>query len=381
MYIAKSDLRHELLRPSLRNFFRTFGFFVVKEFYDASTFEECNYEYQRLYEEHFLLEWHELMENPPSTQLFVPNFLDSSQLLLKNVVNNDLAEIVSYLLGDDYIYLGSDGSCFISSSFQWHRDWFTTIPQLKVNSYFNRKSYTGGNFLVIPGSHNVSDFYTNNIGEGLGWPFGNSKTSGLNEREFFPEIPSAREVFSAPTSLRGFNVPHQTIAIEERDIILFDQRLLHVVEEVKPVSPRMLCTALFTSNPSSVIDDIFYRDYFRSVSRYFDRKVDADYLRSELNTLFWAERDQIGCSAYGPFVLLNEHLSEKHLMCKENEISNWYTASSENLMTDVIDQIDETLHPTYSKQINSLDTSNVWYRPLNLGLSLLNTARSSRAGK
>ena len=124
MYVHSSDLLSYLQNSSLKNFFRTFGFFVVKDFYDKTTFDRCSAAYRTLYETKYGRSWDDLMSNRPG-QMFQPNFLDSSHELLDSVISSSTINIVKYLLGDDYIYLGSDGSCFVETSFHWHRDWFT----------------------------------------------------------------------------------------------------------------------------------------------------------------------------------------------------------------------------------------------------------------
>ena len=90
----------------------------------------------------------------------------------------------------------------------------------------------------------------------MGWPFGNTQTGGLNERKFFLHAITT-ERFSQPIDKFSFQTPHQALEINERDIVIFDQRMLHCVEEVSPVTPRMLCTALFTANPETVERDPF----------------------------------------------------------------------------------------------------------------------------
>ena len=320
------------------------------------------------------------MSNRPG-QMFQPNFLDSSHELLDSVISSSTINIVKYLLGDDYIYLGSDGSCFVETSFHWHRDWFTAAPQVKINSYFNRSNYDGGRFLVIPGSHNICDFYTHSIGEGLGWPFGNTQTGGLNERKFFPFMPSPRERFSQPIDKFSFQTPHQALEINERDIVIFDQRMLHCVEEVSPVTPRMLCTALFTANPETVERDPFYTEYLRSCSAFHGRTIDAKAMDSELKTLFWAERDQIGCTAYGPFIGLNSYLYPDHLACHPSEVGSIFPKESTSLDHSILSHISQSAHPTYSDEIDSMLSSNTMYRPMNLALNLLNTSTLGRGNQ
>jgi len=377
MYINKKDLCSHLDKPGLRNFFRTFGFFVIKEYYDPDGFSICQKAYKDLYELKYGRPWEDLMSDRPG-QMFQPNFLDSSHILLENVITDSLIEIVKYLLGDDYIYLGSDGSCFVETSFHWHRDWFTAIPQLKINSYFNNVDYSGGRFLVIPGSHNISDFYTHCIGEGLGWPFGNTQTGGLNERGYFPFMPSPRERFSAPIEEFSFQTPHQALELGERDIVVFDQRMLHCVEEVQPVSPRMLCTALFTSSPHAICQDPFYAEYLKTASSLHDREVNAEAMKSELETLFWAERDQIGCPAYGPYIGLNHRLYPDHLACDITEVGSLFPFSTESIDSEILKHVDPNQHPTYKRELETIASSNSLYRPLNLSLNLYNTSPTGR---
>jgi hypothetical protein len=155
--------------------------------------------------------------------------------------------------------------------------------------------------------------------------------------------------------------------------------MLHCVEEVSPVTPRMLCTALFTSNPASIEKDPFYLEYLSTASALHGRLINAKVMGDELKTLFWAERDQIGCTAYGPYIGLNSYLYPDHLACDASEVGSIFPVSQDAFDKRILSHVSPGVHPSYSREIESLVSSNTMYRPLNLSLNLYNTSTFSRA--
>jgi hypothetical protein len=379
MYFHSSQLDQRLQDSRLRNFWRTYGFFVVRDFYPQNIFRLCHHEYKRLCAEFFNCDWQTLVDPKVHKGVhFMPNFVDSSEVLLREIVARTNA-LVSYLLGDDYIYMGSDGSTFTYSSFGWHRDWFTIAPQLKLNSYFNYQDYRGGRFFVIPGSHHPSDFYTHSIGEGLAWPFRSMGTNTLDERDFFPATPSPREYLSLDVSEgEDFEIPSIRLNTAPGDLIVFDQRLVHCVEETVPDRPRMLCTTLYTMNPHRFVQDPFYKEYIYSASQLHRRTLTVEAIDNEIKMLFWAERVALRCSAYGSHITSSPELYPDHLACEPSEIYSSFPLKKE-FEYDVSQHVNGLAHPTYKGEIAALRNSDSnLYKPLHYSLNLQNTSPFGR---
>lgn len=71
--------------------------------------------------------------------------------------------IMSSLLGEDYIYLGSDGNYYVGDS-GWHSDgWPHPIVYYKMAFYLDPLTRETGALRVIPGSHHDDDCYSKDM--------------------------------------------------------------------------------------------------------------------------------------------------------------------------------------------------------------------------
>lgn len=300
-FIAAKDFR-------LRNFFDTFGFIVIRDFLNMAYFEMLSSEYGEQYKAR-ATEIHPQNEPNPDMQ-FLPNFVDSSELYTEYFFSDAMQKIYRYFAGEDYLYLGSDGSHFVKTSFPWHRDWFTRTPIMKFNFYFNEHEFAGGKFMVIPGSQHVGDGYASMIQKAMAWPMPNKLPGGLCENGWLPETKNPRGPYLEQILSHIPNVPHVELTLEKGDVVIFDHRMVHCVQTTKPQVPRRLLTVLLAKNA--------YENY----------KPDAAKRMHEIIDLVVSERNHIGCDAYGRAIGNHAFSKTKHF------IHMWKTVDQNNLRYD-----------------------------------------------
>lgn len=293
----------------LRNFFDTFGFIVIRNFLSSGDFKKLSTEYGEQYKARA----REILPSgviDPDMQ-FLPNFVDSSELYTDYFFSEAMQKIYRYFAGNDYLYLGSDGSHFIKTSFPWHRDWFTRNPIMKFNFYFNEREFEGGKFMVIPGSQHVGDAYTSMIQKAMSWPMPNKQPGGLAENHYLPQTKNPRDPYLKQILSYIPNIPHVELTLNQGDVVIFDHRMVHCVQTTKPEVPRRLLTVLLAKNAFEMDED------------------DHPFvLMREIVDLVVSERNHIGCDAWGA-VLLN------HPFSKTNHfIDIWKTQQKNDLRYD-----------------------------------------------
>lgn len=152
----------------VKNYFDTFGFIVIKNVFDRVEFKKYLKEYDLQYQiraneySPFLMLINRLGFSGPKKfgfrkiynelfkkvgMTFLPGFMEESKVFVQLFLSAKMQEIFTYFCGANWLYLGSDGSKFITTSFPWHRDWFTKIPIMKCNFYFNPIPFFGGKIL------------------------------------------------------------------------------------------------------------------------------------------------------------------------------------------------------------------------------------------
>ena len=147
---------------------------------------------------------------------FHPNFVDSSELYSKYFFTNEYQNIFRYFAGENWLFLGSDGSNFVASGFPY-RDWFVKTPMMKFNFYYNPWPFFGGKFLLIPGSGIPDDAYSQMIQKCIAWPMLNKKPGGMSENDRLPNTKNPRNIFSFKNKSSKFkNVPHIEINLKKR---------------------------------------------------------------------------------------------------------------------------------------------------------------------
>lgn len=355
MYVRWSKLQKSMDNPCYKNYVKTFGFLVVKNFFSSSEYKTWIKEYDKCYENHFKKPFEEVMEKNAG-QAMVPNFVDDSPYFAKVAFDERFTSMAKYFCGDDFLYMGSDGSSFRNSSFKWHRDWYTHTPVLKFNVYLNPSRFFGGNFLLFPGSQIPSDTYSNLLNRGLAWPFGETVEGGMNERNFFPHTPSPRQPLLRALWYRlvrrKFQLPYARLHVRRGDIVIFDQRAIHVVERTIPQVTRRLLTLLFAENPKSLPN----KHYTLNPPKVMTREK----LSKEIDSLFWLERELIKIPPYGKYIDQNHNLYPKHLFT--SKISSNEEASP----------IDLTQYSAYTEKFNDPGMKNVLYTSNMLGFNLNN---------
>jgi hypothetical protein len=295
MYWTKSqlDAAIEAKDYRFRNFFDTFGFIVIREFLNEMDYIDLANEYSVQYR---MREKEIHPQSPNPDMQFLPNFVDSSPLYTDYFFSDAMQKIYRYFAGEDYLYLGSDGSHFIKTSFPWHRDWFTRTPIFKFNFYFNEHEFEGGKFMIIPGSHHVGDAYAANIQKAMAWPMPNKLPGGLGENGWLPETRNPRSPYIEQILMHAADIPHVELTINQGDLIIFDHRAVHCVQTTKPEVPRRLLTVLLSENA-------------------FETKIaEAPALMREIVDLVVSERNHIGCDAWGSAILNHAFSKSKHFI-------------------------------------------------------------------
>lgn len=221
---------------------------------------------------------------------FLPYFAEDSKYFTTLLSSKKMTEMFKYFCGENWLYLGSDGSRFSTTSFPWHRDWYTKVDLMKCNLYFNTIPFIGGRFLLIPGSHNIGDTYGRRIQKSISWPMQNKKPSGMNENNHIPDIVNPRGKFSFGKifSRSHFDVPHVKVNIKKGDLVIFDQRLMHCVETSFPQVTRRLMTFLISKNAFDLPGN------HELLEKYTRQEIMTDLLDLIVN-----ERNHIGCPPWG----------------------------------------------------------------------------------
>lgn len=207
---------------SLRRFFDTFGYVVVRNVFDKSLVPGLIDAYDEVVTQHFGMSKEEFYAQP--TPAPVISGVEKSQTLLSFLQDSRILPVVDELIGDDAVYWGSELSTFKSPS-QFHRNNLGDYRFLKVGVYLQDTTVEdGGQFSCIPGSHIYGDTFSNFCSAGLKWP----KGAGYEEDTFKGEFD-----FNKP--VEGNQIPAVNVDLAAGDIIFFDQRLVHRV----PASNRL----------------------------------------------------------------------------------------------------------------------------------------------
>ncbi len=289
------------------NFFDTFGFIVIRGVLNSADFRMLLREYDAQYTQRmepisilnmirnrlgpkperkigFKAILKNLIRRPGMR--FLPNFVDGSEVFSKYFLGGRFDDLYKYFAGENWLYLGSDGSNFVTTSFPWHRDWFTKIPLLKFNFYYNPLPFFGGKFLIIPGSNFTQDTYAKYIQKSMSWPMQNRHPGGLAENGRLPHARNPRDVFN--NTQTKFEIPHVQVKLTKGDIILFDHRCVHAVQNTWPRFQRRLMTILLSKNAHDFTEN-----------HHLLTKFTRDELMSEIVDLVVNERNHIGCPPYG----------------------------------------------------------------------------------
>ena len=329
MYISYKDLARDIANNDfkVKNYFDTFGFVVIQNILDKAEFKEFLKEYDVQYEirANEYTPWkmllnrlgfsgpkkfgfrkiaHELFKKGGMT--FLPGFIEESEKFVELFLSKKMQNIFKYFCGENWLYLGSDGSKFITTSFPWHRDWFTKAPIMKCNFYFNPLPFFGGKFFLIPGSNFESDVYAQMIQKCMSWPMQNKTPSGLNENNRIPTIKNPRDLLKLSNLFKrsnSFDVPHIELKVGKGDLVLFDHRALHCVQSTWPRFQRRLLTFLIGKNAFDFPENHYALSHHTK-----------DALMIDLIDLVVNERNHIGCEPWGKALLKTDFIRTTHFI-------------------------------------------------------------------
>ncbi|MGB0637020.1 MAG: hypothetical protein ACPGN6_06395 [Gammaproteobacteria bacterium] len=296
------------------NFYDTYGFLVIRNVLTPQEFakgvEEYDCEFRRRTGEDTLLRMlrasfsfsrkkkYKLGETLDAIfrkgMQFLPHFAEDSKFFTDLLVSQKMQGIFKYFCGEGWLYLGSDGTRFSTTSFPWHRDWLTKIELMKCNFYFNTIPFLKGRFLLIPGSQHFDGEYFQRIQKSVSWPMQNLRESGMTENNFLPEIVNPRKKRSFFNLFKrkkdAFDVPHVKLKIGNRDLLIFDQRMMHCVESSFPQVARRLLTFLISKNAFDLPPE------HATLKQYSREEVMVDLLDLIVN-----ERNHLGCEPWGKY--------------------------------------------------------------------------------
>jgi ectoine hydroxylase-related dioxygenase (phytanoyl-CoA dioxygenase family) len=219
---------------SLKRFFETFGYVVIRNVYDKFLLSELEAEYDQVASSHFGKSVEDFLKNP----IPMVHGVESSQKLLDFVQNSRVLPIIEELLGEDAVFWGSDLSTFNRSS-QFHRDAIGDYHLVKAGIYLqDTTEKDGGQFCCIPGSHLYGDAFSAKCSEGLLWP----KTAGYANDSYVGDL-------DLETGGKRQVIPSVKIDLSVGDIIFFNPALVHSVPASNRLR-RMIALSFFEGEKS-----------------------------------------------------------------------------------------------------------------------------------
>jgi len=196
-----------LLSEAQKKFFDTFGYLVFKGLFSeeanniSSAFDRTIAAFPE-----DLVDWRHRAHGNES-RYFMAQFIDRDDYLSALLDDERILGIYKGLLGEDFIYRGSDANIFECSTC-WHSDTYGALLQyrnVKLAFYLDSLSADNGCFRVLPGSQHFGDKFSNKLQSFL--KKGDSLVDDLG--------------------LQDDEVPAQVIPTEPGDVLAFDFRVKH----------------------------------------------------------------------------------------------------------------------------------------------------------
>ena len=207
---------HYSLTPQQVDFFQTFGFLSLPGLF-ADSIEDITSRFDQA----FITHKDSVVEKVVDTHYMklrkiLPKFLERSTEWATLLDDPRIEGIFSSILGEDYIYHGSQGDIFTGDTY-WHSDLYdlyTKYQHIKIALYLDPMGVDSGAFRVLPGSHYLGDKY----GKSLGMhKIANQERFGLSDTE----------------------IPGVAVPTKPGDVLVFDYRLKHATSKT-PHIRRML---------------------------------------------------------------------------------------------------------------------------------------------
>ncbi len=208
------------LSPRQIAFFRQYGYLKIPGLFNAEEMAEFETGFEAVFQEHLQAQNEGLMHiknsplhvaDQPETRkerFLIPGVTEYSARLIKLPEDPRIIGIVESLLGEDYIFRGSDGSIFNCST-SWHYDFFNDPfekTSLKLSLYLDPLHHDSGAIRFMPGT-NADNEYTRNL-----------------RRVFnFRGDETPEEVFG----IKPEDAPSVTVETQPGDLVLWDYLTMH----------------------------------------------------------------------------------------------------------------------------------------------------------
>ncbi len=195
------------LNDAQKKFFDTFGYLVFRGLF-SNEIKEISAAFDRTMAgfPEDLVDWrHRAHGNEHRS--FMAQFVDRDDYLSALLDDERILGIYKGLLGNDFIYRGSDANIFECSTC-WHSDTYGALLQyrnVKLAFYLESLKVGDGCFRVLPGSQHFGDKFSNKLQSFL------KKGDSLVE----------------DLGLQDHEVPAQVIPTEPGDVLVFDFRVKH----------------------------------------------------------------------------------------------------------------------------------------------------------
>ena len=206
--------------------FETFGFLFSRRLFSASEMEAIKLAAEQVWTE-------ELGKTPAADEeMHTAPFVERNETLLKLVDDERIHEVISGLLGEDFIWSGSEGNRgFLKGTpiHHWHADRpgesELGYTRIKIMIYLDPTTKEEGAIRVIPGSHRLP------LHEDLR-PFQENHIKHIDD--FF--------------GMKGPDVPCYAFESEPGDVLFFNQSLFHGVHG--KTGPRRYIALKFIARPT-----------------------------------------------------------------------------------------------------------------------------------
>lgn len=195
------------LSEEQKRFFDTFGYLVLKGLF-ADDAQKISTAFDQTVEKYSseLIEWqHRAHHN--QRRRFLTQFIDRDEYLSSLLDDERILGIYKGLLGDDFIYRGSDANLFDCSTC-WHSDTYGALLKyrnVKIGFYLEKLDANNGCFRVLPGSQHFGDKFANKL------------QAFLKKNDNYVD----------DLDLKDDEIPATIVPTEPGDIVVFDFRVKH----------------------------------------------------------------------------------------------------------------------------------------------------------
>ncbi len=195
------------LTEEQKRFFDTFGYLVFKGLF-ADEAQEISSHFDRVIDRNFseLIGW-EHRAHANEKRQFLTQFIDRDEYFSALLDDERILGIYKGLLGDDFIYRGSDANLFNCGTC-WHSDTYGALLKyrnVKIIFYLDKLEADRGCFRVLPGSQHFGDKFANKL------------------KAFLKKNDS----YMDDLGLQDYEIPATIIPTDPGDIVVFDFRVKH----------------------------------------------------------------------------------------------------------------------------------------------------------